>query len=87
MTSRERVIERVPEQRFGYELLSGLPLRDYRAAVTLTPVEEGTRIRWRSSFVAKVPGTGWIYRLTLGRFIRQVAEGLAAHASTSDTQA
>jgi hypothetical protein len=35
----------------AYELLSGLPIRDYRAGVTLAPAAEGgTAIRWRSSF-------------------------------------
>ncbi|MBE1489900.1 SRPBCC family protein [Plantactinospora soyae] len=80
-TSRERVVERVPDRRFSYELLSGLPIRDYRADVDLTPDDGGTLIRWRSSFSATVPGTGWIYRRALGRFIRQTAEGLASHAA------
>ncbi|MGI5216197.1 SRPBCC family protein [Plantactinospora sp. CA-290183] len=83
VTSRERVAERVPGRRFSYQLLSGLPLRDYRADVDLTPDGEGTLIRWRSSFRARVPGTGWIYRRALTRFIRDCAQGLAARATGS----
>ncbi|MEN3608460.1 SRPBCC family protein [Plantactinospora sp. ZYX-F-223] len=83
VTSRERVVERVPDRRFSYELLSGLPLRDYRADVDLTPERGGTSIRWHSTFTAKVPGTGWLYRRALGRFIGRVAAGLAAHAATT----
>ncbi|MEE6262417.1 SRPBCC family protein [Plantactinospora sonchi] len=83
VTSRERVVERVPGRRFSYELLSGLPLRDYRADVDLTPDGTGTTIRWHSSFTARVPGTGWLYRRALDRFIRRCAEGLASRAAQS----
>ncbi|MEQ4305156.1 SRPBCC family protein [Plantactinospora sp. B6F1] len=83
VTSRERVVERVPDRRFSYELLSGLPLRDYRADVDLTPERGGTSIRWHSTFSARVPGTGWLYRLALGRFIGKVAAGLATHAAAT----
>jgi Polyketide cyclase / dehydrase and lipid transport len=80
-TSREDIVELVPGRRFGYRLLSGLPLRDYRANVDLEPsADGGTDIHWHSSFVAKVPGTGWLWRRMLGRFIRQCVQGLARHA-------
>lgn len=80
--SREEVVELVPGRRFSYALLSGLPLRNYRADVDLTPVDGGTVIHWRSSFTPKVPGTGWIYRWALGKFIQRCVDGLAAHATT-----
>jgi Polyketide cyclase / dehydrase and lipid transport len=76
--SRERLVELVPGKRLSYALLSGLPLRGYRADVDLTPKGAGTEIRWHSTFTAKVPGTGWLYRLALGRFIQRCANGLAA---------
>ena len=76
VTSVERIVELVPDRRLSYVLEHGMPLRDYRADVDVTPGE----IRWHSTFRAKVPGTGWFYRWVLGRFIRRCAEGLAAHA-------
>ncbi len=79
--SRERVVERTPGEAFSYVLEKGLPLRDYRAVVTLSPTGAGTSIRWRSTFRAKVPGTGWIYRRQLGAFIGRTVEGLAEAAS------
>ncbi len=82
--SRERVVELDAPRTFGYELLSGLPLRGYRARVDLEPRDGGTEIHWHSTFQAKVPCTGWIYRLALRRFIGQVADGLAAHVATSE---
>ena len=52
-----------------------------RAVVTLVPSDAGTVIRWRSTFHAKVPGTGWIYRRQLGAFIGRTVDGLAAAAA------
>ena len=48
--------------------------------ITLTPTPEGTAINWRSTFRPKVPGTGWLYRRELGKFIGRTVEGLAAAA-------
>jgi hypothetical protein len=79
-TSRERVAEVRPPERFSYELLSGLPLRRYRADVDLTPTVDGTDISWSSSFEPSRPGTGWIYRRALAKFIASCVEGLARAA-------
>jgi hypothetical protein len=79
-TTREEIVEKVPGRRLSYVLLSGMPLRGYRADIDLTPGPEGTAIRWRSTFTASRPGTGWFYRLFLGHFIRRCAEGLARAA-------
>ena len=80
ITSRERIVELVPDKRFGYELVHGLPLRDYRASVDLDTDGDVTTIHWHSTFTAKMPGTGWVYRLVLGRFIQRCAAGLATRA-------
>lgn len=80
--SRERVVERVPGQRFAYVLEEGLALRGYKAVVTLVPADDGgTTIAWRSTFRAKVPGTGRLYRRQLGAFIGETVDGLAAAAA------
>ena len=80
ITSREEIVELVPDRRLSYVLLSGLAIRAYRADVDLETGDGRTTIRWRSSFTSKVPGLGGVYRRALERFIRQCAEGLAAHA-------
>jgi hypothetical protein len=82
--SKERVVVAQPSQAFAYELISGLAIRDYRAVVTLRPSDTGTLIHWRSTFKAKVPGTGWIYQRQLSAFIGRTVNGLAAWASTSE---
>ncbi|MFC4081933.1 SRPBCC family protein [Amycolatopsis samaneae] len=83
INSCEEVVELVPGRRFSYALRSGLPLRDYRADVDLTPVADGTEIHWHSSFTAKIPGTGGLYRRTLSRFIRRCVDGLVAATSAA----
>ena len=80
-TSREEIVELRPDRRFSYALLSGLPMRGYRADVDLEPKDGGTSIRWHSSFDAKWPGTGGLLRRGLGRFIQRCVDGLAAHAA------
>lgn len=82
-TNRERIVASVPDERFSYVLVSGLAIRNYRADIELQPDGDGTMIRWHSSFDSKVPGTGWIYRFVLGRFIAQLVHGLADHAAAS----
>jgi hypothetical protein len=81
--SRERVVKAIPNEIFSYELISGLSVRDYRADVRLLPTGDGTTIRWRSTFRAKVPGTVWIYRRQLGKFIGLTVIGLAAAAESA----
>jgi uncharacterized protein YndB with AHSA1/START domain len=68
---REEIVECRPGHRLSYTLLSGLPIRDYRADIDLTPRPGGTEIRWHTTFTAKVPGSGRLYRWGL-------AEGDAA---------
>jgi hypothetical protein len=80
--SRERVVMAKPNERFCYELISGLAVRDYLATVRLQESGERTVITWRSTFRPKVPGTGWIYRRQLSRFIGLTVNGLAAAAES-----
>src|SRR2546430_8980748 len=53
-TTRERITGFEPPHRLAYELVSGIPIRDYEAEVTLTPDDDGTVIRWHSHFRAKI---------------------------------
>lgn len=75
---REAIVERNPEQRLSYALLSGLPVREYRADIDLERVADGTRLRWHTTFRPKLLGTGWIYRSILGLATRRFVDGLAA---------
>jgi hypothetical protein len=86
VTGRDQVAELIPDRRFSYLHLSGLPVRDYRADIDLEPTEEGTRIRWQVSFTPRVPGTGWLWRWGIGRFVTQSARGLAAYVHTTTSR-
>ncbi|MEZ0366089.1 SRPBCC family protein [Mycobacterium sp. pUA109] len=80
-TTRERIVELAPRRRFGYELMSGLPLVGYRAVVDPTPsAEGGTVITWSGSWLP-MPGTRVFTRLALGRLYRQFSQGLARKAA------
>jgi uncharacterized protein YndB with AHSA1/START domain len=79
--SREEIVAYDPPTHLAYTILSGLPVRDYRADVRLTPDGTGTRISWSGTFTPKLPGTSGALRLflltTIGSFVRR----LARHAS------
>jgi polyketide cyclase/dehydrase/lipid transport protein len=81
VVSREEVTVFEPPARFGYRLLSGLPLRGYEAEIALADAPGGgTDITWRSQFDPKVPLTGGLFRRALQRFIADAAERLAREA-------
>jgi uncharacterized protein YndB with AHSA1/START domain len=73
---REEIVEVVTDQRVGYTLLAGLPLRGYRAGFELTPTAAGTQVGWHSSFEAP-PGLGWLYVWALRRFAGRLLDGLS----------
>lgn len=77
---REEIVERRVERRLSYVLLGGLAVRDYRADIDLSPTSDGTEIRWHTTFKAKLPGSGWLYRRALAKATREFVDGLARHA-------
>jgi len=77
--SREETVEYDPPKRYSYTILSGQPVRSYRADVDLTPVDGGTHIRWAGRFEPKIPGTGPFMRWYLGRIIAGFTRRLAAY--------
>lgn len=79
--SREEILDLRPGELLSYSALSGLPIRAHRADVELTPSDGGTAIAWREHFEPKVPGSGWLLRRFLRRFVQRCADGLAAHAA------
>jgi uncharacterized protein YndB with AHSA1/START domain len=80
--SREEVVVFDPPHHFAYVLLSGLPVREYRADVQLSADGDGTLIAWRGRFVAKWPGTGAALELFLRLMLTGFARGLARYAAT-----
>jgi hypothetical protein len=56
VTSVERVEEVDEGRRVTYTVVSGMPVRNYRAEILLTPVPEGTRIQWNASWDKTLAG-------------------------------
>ena len=80
VNSIEDVVEFDAPHRFAYSLVSGLPLKDYVGRITLTEVDGGTRIDWRSSFNPKFPGSGLIWQWGIRRLLRDLSTDLAKGA-------
>jgi uncharacterized protein YndB with AHSA1/START domain len=76
LKNRERITELEEGRVLGYTSLSGLPIRDHVARVTLTASGSGTLITWSESFSPKLP----LVASFLKRFVQQCADGLAAGA-------
>ena len=83
VTVEEEVVERRAPERLSYVLIGGLAVRDYRADIDLSPTGAGTEIRWHTTFEAKVPGSGWLYRRALAKATQAFVDGLVAHAARS----
>ncbi|MEO5878212.1 MAG: SRPBCC family protein [Streptosporangiaceae bacterium] len=79
--AREETVVHDRPHAYSYVLLSGVPLRDYRADVTLTPEGGGTRIHWASSFDSRIPGSGPVIHLFMKSLIRSLASNLARHTA------
>lgn len=83
VTVHEEIVLRVPDRRLDYVLLSGLAVRNYRAGIELTPSARSTTVRWHTTFEAKVPATGWLYRRALEKATREFVDGLEQAAERS----
>lgn len=79
---REQIVEYDAPRRLSYVILSGQPVRHYRADVDLVPDGGGTRIEWRGDFEPTVPLTGTAMRWYFAAIVRGFARRLARHAAT-----
>ncbi|QBJ97510.1 SRPBCC family protein [Rhodococcus sp. ABRD24] len=65
----------------GYRVLTRWPVRDYRSRVEFTPRNDGTTtVRWSGDFVERIPGTGWLWKRFLLRFLGGLADNLIREA-------
>lgn len=79
MTLREELTEYDPPTRMAYKLLSGLPLRDYRAEVDVSAADGASEVRWRSEFDG-LPGVGALYRWQLQKAFEDITGRVARAA-------
>ncbi len=76
----ETITEFQRPRRMSYTV-AGLPVRAYRCSVELTPVGDGTEIRWSGRFAAPRVVAG-LLRVLLRRTVRGFATATAAAAAT-----
>ena len=85
-TSVEDVVMFEPPHHLAYVLVSGLPVKGYRADVTVAALDGGgAAIDWRSTFRPTWPGSGFLIRRALQVFISRAARSLARAAEAGDT--
>lgn len=82
---REEIVEREPGRRLTYTVLSGIPVRDYRAEIDVRPATGGgAEIRWHTTFASRIPGLGGPLRRGLHKTTQAFVDGLAAEAARRD---
>ena len=82
MVTGERLTGLVEEKQLTYADAFNWALRDYRAVIDLTPTADGgTVIHWHGRYSARW-GLGPLLNGVMRRTMRQMADGLAAHAAT-----
>lgn len=77
---KERVTALEPTHRFEYDLLSGLPVKNYHATVELGERDGGTDITWSARFDPPWPIFGGLWRGAMLKVLRDVSEALARAA-------
>ncbi len=78
---REEVEIWEPPSRFGYTLLSGLPVRDNHAVVTLSEAgQNATNLHWQSRFDAKIRGADGISRMLANKVLADICKQVGAEA-------
>lgn len=80
-TTIERVVDVEEGRRLDYSVERGIPVRNYRASVTLTPAGEGTRIHWAATWDATLAGR--IARWKLRTIYPDVVARLVAAANAA----
>lgn len=82
---REEVIEFEPTTRLVYRVVSGFPVRDYRSEMLLEADGVITVLAWRSTFEARIPGTGGIITRIMAKAVDGFAAGIKAEAEAIAT--
>jgi uncharacterized protein YndB with AHSA1/START domain len=81
--SVEEILDVEPGKRLAYTVLRGIPVRNYRAEVTLTPSPDGTLIRWGASWDRTIMGR--LVYPSLRNLYPVIVAGLAKAAEASQS--
>jgi uncharacterized protein YndB with AHSA1/START domain len=84
ITSVEKILEVEEDRHLAYKVIRGMPVRNYRGEVTLTPAGDGTHIRWIADWDNTVLGRmAW---RGLRTFFPEMMTGLVAAAERDAAQ-
>lgn len=78
---REKVLEFEPKKRFVYTVVSGPPVKDYRATVAFSADGDCTMVRWTVAFRPKIPLTGVVLKPVVLYVIGSLLEKASAEAA------
>jgi uncharacterized protein YndB with AHSA1/START domain len=78
--SVEKILDAEEGRRLVYAVIGGIPVRNYRAEITLAPVAGGTRIRWAASWDRTL--AGHLVQRSLRGVYPQIVADLARAAET-----
>jgi uncharacterized protein YndB with AHSA1/START domain len=76
--SVEKIVDAEEGRRLAYAVIGGIPVRNYRAEITLAPAAGGTRIRWAASWDRTLGGR--LVHRSLRRIYPQIVADLARAA-------
>jgi len=82
-TSVEKIVEVDEGRSLAYTVIGGIPVRNYRADITLTPVSGGTHIRWAATWDVTLAGR--VVHRTLTVLYPEIVTGLARLAEQKST--
>jgi len=75
--SVEKIIDAEEGRHLAYTVIAGIPVRNYRADVTITPASGGTRVRWEATWDRTLAGR-LVHRSLRDVYPRVVADLAAA---------
>lgn len=83
--AEEITVDEAPHTH-GYRIPAKWPVRDYSSIVNFAEDPSGElTVRWSGQFTERIPGTGYLWRGFLHRFLGRLAERLIAHAGATST--
>ena len=80
-TTIEKILEAEEGQRLAYTVIKGIPARNYRGEVTLTPTADGTHVRWAATWDETLGGR--IVLRTLRKIYPEIVADLVTAAETA----
>jgi uncharacterized protein YndB with AHSA1/START domain len=83
-TTIEKILEADEGRRLVYTVIGGIPVRNYRAEVTLTSAADGTHVRWAATWDATLSGR--IVLRSLRKVYPQIVADLVAAAEKQASQ-